>query len=637
MKEDGGENLHHHDVRDIEDELLKELDALEENYPTSSSASSSPSSSLSSFHFSHEGTATCKTNTPYNDNYHGDCSSILHSLPGFELFKETLEVSSYTCLKTQKVVNSVQETILGEEIILDNDQSRGELSPTEINDISVHKNVEDTATSVEEENGSEEKGRCEGFESTDESFTSSNVKHKQVANIEENDAVSTIHGKRNSDDVLETEIEIQNDTLTLRSLDQNSSKEEVKHHHHHQSTEFLSTILFSDTTTTQNDNSNDNLLQVKNYIEKLQKEAEMEAEKEQHQLRQRHLQKKEKRVLEASKERERCILQTQSARCLQYAFQEFCRKRKSRRLRSFCKGILECSRLGNYWYMKTSFHVLLSFMIETRMVIRIQTHYRALTHRKQKRYEVMIKAMNYVLQRYAMRETLFFWKVLVSTMKLEERLMEKLMSSTLKIQCTYRMYRARLILKDRKRYHMATSIQSTFRGYQARTHYINQREIEVKRRNEASIIIQSLYRGHKTRCRLNMAMSMNYSYLDDDVDEILGQEADLIMNDINLMEGNGPTVEDWIPKKPLHYAVEDRFCHVPQQLSERHHNLKKELQSNHQTKNLKKLNPRSDHDLNSETNVNSNVVTNKNKDNESLMKEWNFNDQRVIEVSFFYF
>ena len=595
----------HDDVqtRKIEEELLKELNDLEGVY--SSSSSLSPLSVASSTLFAIEGL--------HNDN-DGDSGdgerlestkvneNILCSIPGFELFKETSGLTSTVCNKAKEVIDSIKE-VYGEDII----------QSISIDDKPDQKNHNTDPNAALEEDQSyvhdEEQGKAKSFaleknHSNDESSVSEVETETESANHEGN---------------------INHENMTTPKED---SKEVTKKHSITTSSNFITSIIPSTTSLLFEDSS----LQL---FEDLQKKTELEAKKEQQELQQRLLKDREKRIMDASREREVWLKQDKSSKIIQVALQEFCRRRKSRRLRSLCKGSFWCDHLEVYWLLKNAFHTMYIFTLETRVAITLQVIFRKYLGRKKSRQKVMIQAMDNLVNRIVLRKSVFFWKIVISTMKMEERMMKELLNSTLRIQCAYRMYKAKQISNERKeRYSKAVAIQKRYRGYKAHQRYQIER-VKMQNTIRATILIQSFYRGHVTRRRLDHVVSTNYSYMDNDVDSILGQEADLLLNEIHTMEDNDQSTKEWVPSKPLYHFVPNEIKTMSNKRSIIPNYQGQQLIESAKDQNVDRSQVKSTtneigtDDIDSSTNA----VDGKNKDNNSLMKEWNLNDSRVIEVS----
>ncbi len=662
--DDDNDNDDVHFQNTIENELLKELEDFEEF--CYSSSQSSPSSSPHSTDFTKSSPSSSSSSPTLldddNDNVKNDGSidiHILDSIPGFALFKETVELSSTTCLKARKVIDSTIQDIFGDQIPIEHgivSRSGGGVRDDENDNENENENDEET---IIKDVQIEDDVNQERYYSTNiNSDTERKVKEYEVSTTKHNQPVSPFFEGQRGD----TDINNSNSIMI--------AKEDLEHEKHEHSTiqttttiitkgnnNFISTILSPPTTTIEN------TVEL-NFAQELRKEAELEAKKEQYQFKKKQKHYKEKRVMDASKERELYLMQDKAARSIQGTLREIYRKKRAQRLRSIWKGMLECRRLEMSWKMRTSFHALCSFMIETKMTMIIQQYFRQYSERKKKRQRIMIQAMTRLIDCITLRKILFFWKVLVSTMKMEESLMKELMISTLRIQSTYRMYRAKLVLKKKKEIHMATIIQKNYRGYRALVSYNIKKEKVGKRNFEASTLIQSLYRGYTTRCRLNMAISTNYSYMDNDIDGILGHdEAELILNEICTMEGNDPEsfVEDWIPVKPQNGAVQNLIDPALQEMNlihsqQHHHEHQKSskqnaIKQNEMRKEQKKQRLEKDDDAkpNARSNnhqryntavcksheVETNAIASKHEQSNcsTLMKEWNLNDSRVIEVS----
>ncbi len=545
----------------VEAELFNELDDLERNYASSNSSYSQDNSTiqeglLTADNYSNENSflGNLIVQSPNSNSKTNQDVTLLCSIPGYELFKESSEVSSASCLATLQTVDSVKKLFDG---------------------CGAEKSIDDIETQNEGE---------------------SDV-------VAENDKMNLNNRAENINHHSQCEVKFDSSDVPKNETKQQPVKNDMD------SMIFLNTLLVEDREKDQ-----EKLF----VIEMMQKDIEFEAEEEQLSQKQKRDENSRKRVMDASKERERCVAQSKSARCIQRASRENHRRKKSSKIRAIYKGFLQLSYLEEYWSIKGSFITWLEYSIKMGMALKIQLRFHVFIQKSRRRRRLLKAAIRNLIYGIILRRTFLFWAVYTSTMKLQERVMLELTNSAIIIQCIYRAYRAKCLLRDLKEVYHSIIIQKHFRAFEAHRVFRQRKEANERKRIIGAVFIQKVYRGYKTRIQVQKLIDTSYSYEDRDIDKILSEEAeqaDFILDEIIwTMETDQSSTTDWRPRKPPikndhHNSMSSSDCYGRSKYSKG--NVKEEV----------------------EKEKNSEKDTNDEQNSIDIMDEWKFSDQRIVEVS----
>jgi len=77
------------------------------------------------------------------------------------------------------------------------------------------------------------------------------------------------------------------------------------------------------------------------------------------------------------------------------------------------------------------------------------------------------------------------------------------------------------------------------------------------RREGCALRLQRVWRGGRIRVRVGKLKGMTFDYVDDELDELLG-EGDINLDEFGLEEG-GAEEEGWMPRKPVIAVQEDAW------------------------------------------------------------------------------
>lgn len=579
-------------TQDIEADLLKELNELDQIYPDSPT---SPTSSVQNIDIWHGNSSDvdsvfdfiikeCSDVDNESSEHTDDNHSFLRSIPGYDMFTASAEASSAPVLAVLEAVDSIK-MIVGEDNAMDEDsaiqrQMNRDVSNAVDDSTYIDKIKENTSTGNEIIIKPELGDECQG--------------------------ITTVIRSAHSTDKNES-----NDPSFLMLIDDPS---------------------FS-------------------LSEKIQDDIETEAEEECKHL-ELILQKNiRQRKLNASKERYKIISQNKSVNCLQRAFKEYLRKKRSRHLFSVFKGFQSCCKIVEFLMKKWTMCTWFEHTIHTKHATVLQYCFRLHLQRRQKRRQLLTSKLCYLTNRMKMRNYLRFWAVFVATLKLQDNLMYEINNSAIRIQCVFRKYLEKCKLRRVEETHASmTMIQKNYRGYVARkTFIILKKKMIYVAMSQAAILIQKHYKGYITRRHWEEVVGYNFSYVDIEVDKILSDEAETILNEImGTMREDILKPCNWIPSKPNKeraiktggklYSEEDTSKRTENEFTESTFDAFSETCS---------LGPRSVKDNNQspeQNNIHQNHITNQPLKSiqhdsatiigtEELFKEWNFNDQRLLQVS----
>ena len=614
------------DEDDIEVELRNELEELNRNYNPSSSSSLS-SSPPSPYDVAGEGLLDVDTSNKDsyidtiagNNDYFSDsidhrssisaiasCSNLLSSIPGYEIFKESSELTSASCQATSQIIDSIKH-IVGEDIDSENLDS---VRCNETDSFPIDpKRLSEFCSTVDNEQGQ----------------TSNEVNSDSIICSDITNTIDATMIKTPPSPILQSALKM-NYNLTFLSI----LEDEVE------------------PCNTQ----------------QLQKEIEIEAQQEQ--LRQSKKRNKiiHQRAMDASKERLKCENQSSSARCVQCAFREYRRRKISNQMKAICKGFESLCNTREYLTLKYSFCSWIENTIQKRAGRIILFSLDGYSKRRKQRRKILSDTLCHLMNTMTMRRFFLFWTIYLSTMKLQERLMYRLKSSTITIQNTFRKYQAKCKFKRYQEEYAAIMIQKNFHGYWVRKNLRKENKMIMSR---AAILIQKVYRGYSSRTHLNKVMLKNYSYADMDVDKILSGEAIDILDEIFGTMEAGAESSQWKPCKPKRKSVGD-VCNAIKLKEESTQIIETMDRSiNTATSDTKISSPihtlldsecdlKIDQLLRDTTNDTNEGNTNDGsrshrklhlhqkeanmnqckisyQEDEKLMREWNLSDQRVIEVS----
>jgi hypothetical protein len=290
-------------------------------------------------------------------------------------------------------------------------------------------------------------------------------------------------------------------------------------------------------------------------IEQLQKEVELEATEELKHREKQHKTILSKRAIEASKERDDCTTQNRLATNLQILYREYSRKKVSRMFRAIYKGYQILSVSLTHFKMKYAFCEWTKYMNQIRSTKRVQQIYRKFLDKKKKRQRLLSKALGNLRDTMKLRKTFFYWTIYTSSLRLQTQLMYQLKRNTITIQCAFRRYHATCLVMARREEHMSIIIQMIFRIHLAKKRYISLKEEKSKRlKIKATISIQKIYRGYRTRNRMEMVIKSDFAYIDTEIDDIIGRDGMSVLDDIYEIVDSDCTVTEWKPCKP---AIKD--------------------------------------------------------------------------------
>lgn len=509
-----------HDENDIEAELLNELEELDRNYhssasPSISSSSSFPydtadeallgvDSSINGCFIDSNVENNYHSNNAFDPRYAGDTSTansnLLSTIPGYEIFKGSSELTSASCQATLQTVESIKYIVGEDTIRCECTEKLCSTSCNKTGDFPINpKGLSESCNKDDNEQGQ----------------SSKIATRKSVVC---NDITNTI------------------DATAVKPSFPPIFQPPLQHNHN---LTFL-TILEDE---------------VKPLItQEMQEEIEIEAQQECIRQNNKRSIIVRKRAMEASKERLKCANQNSSAQCVQRTFREYRRRKISSQMRATCRGFQYICNTRERLTLKYSFRSWIENTTKKRAGIIILLYLHAYSKRRKKRRSKLSEALSHLMSTMTKRRFFLFWTIYLSTMKLQETLMHQLKSSTITIQNTFRRYQAKCILKRYQEEYAATMIQKHFRGHWIRKslRIIKENEIMMSR---AAILIQKLYRGYSSRTHLNKVMLKNYSYADTDLDKILiGEEIDFLDEIFGTMEDVTDSFQ-WKPCKPKRKSV----------------------------------------------------------------------------------
>ncbi len=583
------------DIIQIEKDLLNELEGLDKKFPNSSSTTSSQSC--------HDISETSIFDHIVNDcqdldteiSYDG-INDLLSAIPGYEVFKESVEISSISCLEVLETVDSVKHLVGNEDNIVSKKE--------ECIRKSIESDVTENNTPVEKLDICMENEVCKvrTMDSADDIEASNSC---SINNTSIHSHSQVIHTNDEGPTASCTFLKIMRDTMTP-----------------------ISEIL------------------------EAEEEAQLEAEKEIIYQEQKRKETILQRANDAMKERIKILTQNKAAQCLQRSFKEYLRRKSCRRIRSILKGHIKLCSLIETLTTKVYFWSWNEYSIQTRLAVMVQYQIRIYLKKRQIRKAKLSKALCQFISKKSVRMTFTFWKIFSSAMKLQENLMHKFTNSALIIECAFRRYQAQTILKALKRNSASITIQKHYRGYWNRMRVgVMKDEMRWKRKVKSAMLIQRYYRGYMTRIRLIRVRNKNYSFIDLEVDKILNEEADDILEQIlgACKDENSSTLNHWKPCKPERLKSSETLVEHPSSRIDNNNKVNTnfdDIQNHVGNKQIDCMQIQhtgafdTTSDSVSSQKVHSDQIEKSLKqhkdggsDVKDVMKEWNFNDQRVVKVS----
>lgn len=365
---------------------------------------------------------------------------------------------------------------------------------------------------------------------------------------------------------------------------------------------------------------------ITSYLLEETKIAEREALEQQIACDIKRMELKEKREHQASKERLHYLNMTRSAKIIQKRIKEHIKRKARKRLNEYKLVVSKISIVYEKITLTLSFKCWLShynsFCLASQVVQRVVRSYFQRREANRQLFTSNIKAFVY---QYTLRCSYSKWKKfhLLSVNKERD-------SSAIVIQCAVRTHLAKTALQVSLS--AALTIETFLRKENAKMRYRNAQN--AKRKKNFSIIIQQTYRGHRLRKRMRGARCNDYSYVDLELEQILGSGAEVLLGDI-LADEPSPWVPE-LPKSQPHRicdsetitsdpieACSDRKAAVSRNASIYRKQPKLDITLEKTTSSLHNKENRSDYCHEDKSTSQSNI----------LMKEWNLNDERVVQVN----
>ncbi len=338
---------------------------------------------------------------------------------------------------------------------------------------------------------------------------------------------------------------------------------------------------------------------------------EIERETEEEQLFKRIKRKESQRHREilVSKERVNHTRLDNAATTLQTVTRSFLSRQHLKRKQLFDITLAKLSKVLKVALLKTSLKMWAKKIIYIRKAHQIgrwlERHYKKRKALFEERMAMRCKVLRWyidVVQFRRCQKSFCRWRsfaVCETQREKEIRRAQKIASCVLLIQCVVRAHLSRLRFQRIKADLKSSStliIQSCWRGFTARKTY---QIFQDNRKANAAIRIQGVFRSREVRRQFKETLCANHVYQDPELDEILGNDVDLLVEDIIDITDQSA---DWEPELPKQIAI--------QRLSEQGKTQEGDESSLGTT-----------HEVRPQPSLK----------HEQLMDEWNISDKRVIK------
>ena len=337
---------------------------------------------------------------------------------------------------------------------------------------------------------------------------------------------------------------------------------------------------------------------------------------------------KEKREYQATQERLRYLNMIRSAQIIQKLIKTHTERKERKRLNEYKCAVKKISVMYDKIVLSINFQTWLShyhdFSFACKVVQRVVRSY---VQRREANRQVFTFKIKNVMKRFKLRSCYSKWKNfhLLSIKKEKD-------SSAIVIQCALRKYKAKVILYDNRS--AAITIECFLRKESAKMRYRNAQN--VKRKDYCSIVIQRTYRGHRLRKRMCGARCYDYSYVDLELEQILGSGAEALLGDILADEPSS-----WMPELPRskpHEVCENKATarDVIKTTFEKKANISRNTSICSNQRNVDTMSTLEKTSSNTHNKKNRYDYCQEDKgapQSNTLMKEWNLNDKRVVQVN----